>query len=281
MGENWIKHYQEARRAIARGMSWRNVLRHAWGHFANTSDGRILAHLTLRCNLRCSYCSAERADGFKGDQRYEYKELSGHEWVESLNRSNRDIILTGGEPTLHKDIWYIVNNLKNQAVLTTNLIFSTTSFLNNMSKPIRICASYHPSGGPAEKYIRKIRRLKKYGYWDGWATIHIVDSPESRQAIDGFRKAGIEITIDSNIVNTNPCSSGITKTVKCTRSRIMIAPDGTRYPCTSKMLRQVDGRENITRMKLKELKIISPMCKDYGLCAHCDFRHTRIKILKG
>ena len=69
--------------------------------------------LSFRCNLSCSYC-INRYDQF--DQKC--KELDGESWVKALNkivtRPDLPVTLQGGEPTLHKDFYYIVNNIKEE-----------------------------------------------------------------------------------------------------------------------------------------------------------------------
>ena len=75
----------------------------------------ICAFLTMRCNLNCSFC-LNSIDKNKDFNRTKFKELSGKEWVDALNRikSRKDIPITfsGGEPFLYKDFIYILNNIK-------------------------------------------------------------------------------------------------------------------------------------------------------------------------
>ena len=73
----------------------------------------IAVFLTFACNLRCSFCIN---DFDKRARDIKRRLLSGKEWVEGLNRivslPDLPITLQGGEPTLHKDFAYIVNNIK-------------------------------------------------------------------------------------------------------------------------------------------------------------------------
>ena len=65
--------------------------------------------LTLACNYRCSYCINYFEDG-----KFNKHLIGGEDWVKGLNRivSRDDLPLTlqGGEPTMHKDFIFIVNN---------------------------------------------------------------------------------------------------------------------------------------------------------------------------
>ena len=94
----------------------------------------IAVFLTLACNLKCAYCINRY-----GNDEAAKKHLSGKEWVEGLNRivSRDDIPLTlqGGEPSLHKDFIYILNNIKpglNIDILT-NLQFDGNGFIRKLS----------------------------------------------------------------------------------------------------------------------------------------------------
>ena len=86
----------------------------------------IAAFLTMRCNLGCSYC-LNNIENSKEFNRRKFKEISGEKWVEGLNRitsnNNVPITLSGGEPGIHKDFIYIINNIKPELKidLLTNL----------------------------------------------------------------------------------------------------------------------------------------------------------------
>src|SRR3989344_3397576 len=69
--------------------------------------------LSMKCNLKCSYCLNEFDENFN---RKRFMELSGEEWTNAINRieSRSEVPVTfgGGEPLLHRDFTYILNNLK-------------------------------------------------------------------------------------------------------------------------------------------------------------------------
>src|SRR3989344_2765012 len=74
----------------------------------------IAALLTMRCNLDCSFCL--NAFSSKHFDRKAFAEIGGQEWIEGLNRieSKPEVPVTfsGGEPFLHKDFTYIINNMR-------------------------------------------------------------------------------------------------------------------------------------------------------------------------
>lgn len=68
----------------------------------------IATLITMRCNLNCSFC-LNSLDKNKEFNRNKFKEISGEEWVNALNKidSRPDVPITfsGGEPFLHKDFF--------------------------------------------------------------------------------------------------------------------------------------------------------------------------------
>jgi len=140
----------------------------------------ISAFLTLRCNLDCSFCVNKASD--KDIKRNFFKELSGKEWVEALNRIEAPkevpISFVGGEPSLHKDFIFILNHLKPElgVDIFTNLWWGERKlekFLKEVS-PDRIDnhapfpsirASYHPEQmGGGERLLKNAIMLKKEGF---------------------------------------------------------------------------------------------------------------------
>lgn len=78
--------------------------------------------LTLGCSLNCDYCVQKIS--LPNQPVAHYPIVSGEEWVTALNaiaeRTKRRFLrpskkkklsITGGEPTLHPDFIYIINNL--------------------------------------------------------------------------------------------------------------------------------------------------------------------------
>ncbi|MCP4230754.1 MAG: radical SAM protein, partial [bacterium] len=88
------------------------------------SHNYVAAFLTLGCNLTCSYCINHF--GLPASTK---KHITGEEWVKGLNRivTRKDLPLTlqGGEPSIHKDFIYILNNIKPEMNIDilTNLQF--------------------------------------------------------------------------------------------------------------------------------------------------------------
>ncbi len=65
--------------------------------------------ITAKCNLRCKYCSHFSSEGDVTN------ELSTEEWLTFFEECRKlgvmDILLSGGEPFLRKDIREIINGI--------------------------------------------------------------------------------------------------------------------------------------------------------------------------
>ena len=128
------------------------------------------AYLTLKCNFNCDYC-------INGDVDRKRKQISGDKWIKLLNGIDfRKVPLTigGGEPTLHKDFYKIINNLETKVDLLTNLQFNVNKFIKNVPKDVftqsnipfyaSIRASYHVGQSNEEELIEKTKKLRENGY---------------------------------------------------------------------------------------------------------------------
>ena len=107
-------------------------------------DIPVHVYLTLACNLMCSYC-VNQANLKESKLKY-YKIAPGKNWVKALNRANKTIIFTGGEPTLHPDFIEIINGIKKELpiIVYTNFIWPekfTDKFIKELKRPIKVLGS--------------------------------------------------------------------------------------------------------------------------------------------
>ena len=133
--------------------------------------------LTLACNLKCPYCinlhqhaTRVRAHG--------HQEMSAGDWIKAANRLvlRDDLPLTfqGGEPTLHKAFFDIVNEVKPEIKmdLLTNMMFDVDTFIKRVpvqrftrSAPYAaIRVSYHPGQNDIDDLIEKTKALTAAGF---------------------------------------------------------------------------------------------------------------------
>ncbi|MCP4975385.1 MAG: radical SAM protein [Maribacter sp.] len=252
-----------------------DFIRNIYFRFVKKFDGYIRIYLTLECNLTCRYCvnQCHSKEKLKDDDF-----VSAKKWITAINRENRDVIFTGGEPTLHPDFIEIVNSINPNihVKVYTNLIWSddfTERYISELSRPIKLFVSYHPSGGKPEPFIGRILRLQKAGKFNG--IVHSVDYKKQREFIkkarDKFKEAGIELTIDEDQeeVFSEACAQESKNIVECSKKIILISSDGTRYQCVSKLVRGINPLENILEENLKK-ELVHSTCHEYGYCAPCD-----------
>jgi len=279
----------------------------------------ISAFLTMRCNLSCSFClnSLGNNDGFN---RKKFQEISGKEWVNSLNRldSRPDLPITfgGGEPFLHKDFIYILNNLKPELNIDilTNLHFGKTKIeefvskidtkrINRDAPYASIRVSYHPEQmNNGETLIENVKRLKDKGFNVGiWVVNH--PSPENNLAITQMqfrcKDSGIEYRLKDftgkykgDIYGDyskyfNSILEKDTKDCMCKTSELLIGPNGQAYRCHRDLYQEENSIGSVIDSDF-QIRDIFRSCDKYGQCHPCDVKlktnhkqelgHTSVEI---
>ncbi len=277
----------------------------------------ISSFLTMRCNLNCSFCLNAFDKSFN---REKFKEISGRGLVEALNRIEppKDVPITfnGGEPFLHKDFIYIINNLKPELGIDilTNLYFDRKRLKKFISEvnPNRIKrdspyasirVSYHPKQmGNGEKLVENVKRLKDAGFSVGiWSVLY--PGPKQLSAINQMqfrcREAGIDFRLKEFIGEymgefygdyskySDSVSQLETKSCLCKNSDLLFGPDGNIYKCHRDLYAEENPIDNIRNPNLQiESKFRS--CDKYGQCHPCDVKvktnykqelgHTSVEI---
>src|SRR5690606_32614446 len=101
-----------------------------------------------------------------------YEELTGRQWVDALNaypvRPEHPLILTGGEPSLHRDFYFIASHLEGYDLdLTSNLTFDIERLAREMNaRGKRFKTSfhtYHPKFITPERWLEQALRLRDSG----------------------------------------------------------------------------------------------------------------------
>lgn len=243
--------------------------------------------------------------------------MSGKDWIKALNRieSRPELPVTfgGGEPFLHQDFIYIINNLRpdlNIDILT-NLYYEKAleAFLKEVSPkklkrdspyaPIRV--SYHPEQMDPAKLIENTKKFKKAGFDLCVYTVqHPAPGQQEARTQMQFRclDAGIEFRIKDFLgkyrgelygdYSKYPDSihKKNTKTCSCRTSELLISTNLDVYRCH----RDLYLRENPIGTLLSEFQIqdIFRTCNKYGNCNPCDVKvktdykqqlgHTSVEI---
>tara|TARA_Y100000310_G_C20688933_1_gene820944 strand:- start:912 stop:1808 length:897 start_codon:yes stop_codon:yes gene_type:complete len=275
----------------------------------------IAVFLTMRCNLNCSFCLNAFSEDFN---RTRFKELTGKQWVEALNRLKTTpeipITFSGGEPFLHPDITYIINNLKPELKIDilTNLYNETLieNFLSQVS-PERvkrdapyasIRVSYHPEQMSSEQLIKNVKKLQDNNFSIGiWSVQY--PSSQQLQAITQMqfkcRDAGIDFRLKDftgtykgetyGDYSKYPESAFQNQTQKklCKTSELLMGPNGNIYRCHRDLFAEENPIGNLLDPEF-QLKDEFRPCDKYGECHPCDVKvktnhkqqlgHTSVEI---
>ncbi|MBI1911341.1 MAG: radical SAM protein [Deltaproteobacteria bacterium] len=252
----------------------------------------IATFLTLACNLKCSYCINHFGkDGFVN------KRLSGEEWVQGINRikSRYDLPITlqGGEPSLHKDFIYILNNIKPELNIDilTNLQFDINEFIAKVD-PNRIKrnapyasirVSYHPEQMELLPLVEKVLRMQDAGFSIGiWGVLHPSQEDVIRKAQEYCQGRGIDFRFkeflgeyDGKLYGTfkyeGSCDRKFEKKVLCKTTELIAGSDGSIYRCHSDLY---EGRTPVGNLidPNFELEDIYRVCEVFGHCNPCDVK---------
>ncbi|MFH0731392.1 MAG: radical SAM protein [Candidatus Omnitrophota bacterium] len=270
----------------------------------------IILHffLTFACNLKCSYCI-----NYFQQSAIKRPIMSGQEWVKGLNRIiSRDdlpVTLQGGEPSLHPDFIYIINNLKPELNIDilTNLQFDIKEFIKKVSpQRIRrkapyasIRVSYHPETMDFNDLVAKVLRMQDAHFSIG---IWVVTHPSHKNAIVSAREKCLKLGIDfrekeflgefqgklyGNYRYNGACDKKFKKAVLCRTTELLMDSAGHIFRCHADLYTGLDPIGHICDPdfqvddKFRE-------CLLFGHCNPCDvkvktnrfqqFGHTSVEV---
>ena len=270
----------------------------------------IACFLTLGCNYRCSYC----INHFESARLKNIKNIiPGKEWVKGINRivsrGDLPVTLQGGEPSIHPDFIYIINNIKPELHIDilTNLQFDVNEFINKVN-PNRlrrnapyasIRVSFHPEVMELEETLQKTLKLQDAGFYIGiWGVMHPSQKDIILKAREKAEKMGIDFRTkeflgeyQGKLYGTYKypaaCSKKNRKTVFCKTTELIIGPNAEVYRCHSDLY---EARTPIGSILDPDFQIEDAYraCSWYGHCNHCDikiktnrfqiFGHTSVEI---
>ncbi len=252
--------------------------------------------LTARCNMACSYC-IQKGMVLPGTPRRpwrNYDEMPGKEWVRALNdlpaRPEHPLILTGGEPTLHRDFLEIATGLEGYRLdLTSNLAFDIAAAARAMERAgKRFYSSFHtysPEHMEPGEFISRAELLLSTGMVEHpvFSFVNLEYFPQFRTDETTRRTAamarlarekGIPLSVNEFRANHlgSPFSREGKKAMECSSAWVNIAPDGEIYNCQYHLTRGKESFGNI-----REIGKVRPMprlgtfflCTDFGWCDPC------------
>lgn len=179
-------------------------------------------YLSLRCDLACAYCSNGK------DIRWdEADELNADAWLKRFAKLPGDeLVFTGGEPTLHAGFLDIITRCPKDMWIYSN-------FARDLDVPLGLRihwrASCHATTSQeAARWLRRVSDMHEKGYK---MTCTVVKGTVKGDAM--ARLHDHNIIVDDVQKSPEPLDGP----VLCRLPRILIAPDGMRYHCVSKLVR--------------------------------------------
>ena len=288
--------------------------------------------LNLSCSLPCEYCVQKIS--VPGQPIAHYPMISGREWVRALNSisgrkkkrffrfpKRKKISITGGEPSLHPDFIYILNNLDKDWKITVTSNFTSpffdkdTKFLKQIKRRsnLKFNASYHFMYAPIEKFIENVEKVKRAGFIVHSLFIvahpaHIEKAEECRSKLLKIHKivklqrffgkykgelypsenaCDVICEQEDGIRNYEAYREGLSQYSKkdayCRMKKVVFAPNGDIHNCHYKLY--TCHKDKFANILDKDLHIVMPqsffLCHDYGFCNPCDSEGHVFKDIEG
>ncbi len=272
--------------------------------------------LTLKCNLKCAYCINLHGDVSRlrtGNR----NRLSADQWIAAANRlvlrEDLPLTLQGGEPTLHKGFYRIVNEVKPEIKmdLMTNMMFDVHAFVREVPvwrfhrkapyAPIRV--SYHPGQNRIEDLISKTHLLQDAGFRVGLYGIMHPDKAIAmhiRQVQEKCQNQGIDFRVKEflgfyqdklygNFKYNGSVMSELRRHCRCRTTELLVDPAGDIFRCHADLYQSRPPVAHILDPDYSEKAIdCFRTCAYFGECNPCDvkvktnrhqvFGHTSVEI---
>lgn len=255
-----------------------------------------VAYLTARCNFACDYCiqKPQMVPGQKRKPWGKYQELTGVEWVDALNafpvRPTHPLILTGGEPSLHKDFAFIASRLEGYELdMTSNLTFDIDAVAREMrahgKQFVTSFHTYHPKFITPEKWLDQAERLRDSGLVKAptFSMVNLQRFPHFRDGEHDRNLAQLVQMADRRglIYQFNefrgthmgaPYERAQKHAIDCTSAWVNIDPEGNVFNCQYHLTERKNAFGNITDIAAcKPLPAMGEWfaCTDFGHCDPC------------
>jgi ferredoxin len=272
--------------------------------------------LTLSCNLKCPYC-INLHEKTSGSLRNRRDMMTADQWIEAANRLvlRKDLPLTlqGGEPTLHKGFYRIINEVKPEIKmdLMTNMMFDARQFVrrapvwrfDRQAPYASIRVSYHPGQNCIEDLIAKTHIMQDAGFKVGlYGILHPDETLAAhiRKVEERCLSEGIDFRVKEflgcyrdKLYGTFKYADSVMGRHKhhcqCRTTEILVDPAGNLFRCHADLYHSRVPISHILDREFNENEIdIFRNCSNYGGCNPCDvkvktnrfqiFGHTSVEI---
>jgi hypothetical protein len=239
----------------------------------------VAAFLTLRCNLKCSYCINKFSD-FQLQE-----EMSADDWIKGLSRitTRKDLPITlcGGEPTIHREFYKLVDGLQNKHMdLLTNGKFDLLNFMVNIDPDVfkrnapyaSIRLSYH-AGMNEKRLVLLASFLQTSGYSVGiWG----LDNNDNSSMKEICKLVGIDFRVKEYLDKNHGTYKypegldGKRKLVSCKGSELLISPSGHIFKCHADLYANRFPLGHILDESIPNFEFRD--CVNFGCCNPCDLK---------
>ena len=227
--------------------------------------------LTFRCCYNCSYCI---------NWKHSVKERDSEYWINHLKNleTNLSVTLSGGEPSLHKGFYEIINGIPQKVDILTNLSFDVVEFKERISPdrfnndqafaPIR--ASFHNEFMDIEETLSKVKFLVDSGFRVG---LYCVDHVSNKFFIDRLSKIKWLDFQTKPLLDNEIKESPVSGLVKCRTSQLLLNPEGKVFKCH----RDLYKRKNEIGLldKISKIDFAYRECYNVKECHPCDIKIKR------
>lgn len=255
-----------------------------------------VAYLTARCNFSCDYC-IQKPQLIPGQRRKpwgRYHELTGRQWVDALNafpvRPEHPLILTGGEPSLHKDFAFVASRLDGYDLdMTSNLTFDIDALAAEMrahGKTFKTSFhTYHPKFIEPQRWLDQAERLRDSGIVEQptFSMVNLQRFPHFRDdEHDRNLRKLLQLADRRGLVyqfnefrGTHlglPFQRDQRHAIDCTSAWVNIDPEGGIYNCQYHLTERKHAFGNVTTIDAcRPLPRMGTFfaCSDFGYCDPC------------
>ena len=272
--------------------------------------------LTLACNLQCPYCINQHNSGVQ-KVHVNKRNMTAEEWVVAANRlvlrDDLPLTLQGGEPTLYKGFYYIINKVKESIKmdLLTNMYFNADEFISKVpvwrftreAPYAAIRVSYHPGQNNIDELVKKTLKLQDAGFRVGIYSLETPD-PETKRHVEEVRESCLKQGIDfrykeflgewdgklrGKFKYDDSVLGREMKTCECRTTELIVDPAGYVYRCHADLYKSRSPMAHILDEDFNETSLNKFRgCDKYGDCNPCDvkvktnrfqiFGHTSVEI---
>ena len=200
-------------------------------------------------------------------------------WAEAINREDKSAVLCGYYPMNFPGIIELINAIDSKIALAVESSLATDagSMIPSIQREVLFTVTWTPGRTLDPISLGNIKAIKEN---PNTALVVGLSVDADEEAFDQERERFLEYGITLRPYFPPACimprGKGPLQKAWCRRTGYVVAPDGTRYPCHSKMIRSVDPMENMLAGELG-LNAHLSLCPEFGLCAPCDLEGNIFK----